>query len=1744
MDCYHDTREEEDRAYGASSEKHLDYSRFSFLDEVIMDAEVNARPEDVDYLAEKSLRRLEDPHQAVITLLGYGQFAPYNQTKGLGLLLPSGKQVYSFEAFCKGWGIHKTADWTEANWQKVQSCARLSRLASPLTLMLLSYVTPSTISRRVLECCLARHGSLVAWHLIEVAEEGEKDQEDTMVDQVSKWLSSCNEVLQDAIERATEEFKVQDTSEALRRWCNLFPKSWQAWSDFLARERMVYAQLEDVDFTGTSWHIRCDKLLKALSVYPYFKNQVARAQEFPILKKTKKIHEFIALLEDLAQRHSPASLDAVLGILGDQSRNGGGKPSHSGKTGGSKNGAQITKDTIVKTEESASASVVTQSGGVGPSADVKRGARNSKSKAAGACFGCGEQGHMKRDCPRRKSVAVKEEKGEGGGQKVTRSGHTYILSHEYSDKDSCVDTLEFTDQNGAVQQLRACFDTGSTINLCSSEACAKLRADIISLGDDGMVAQSLGGPVKLARMAELCIYGQDQSVDVAFYVPDDGSFEDGFSKFDVLVGRPTLEKLGYKLVRISAEVCQTTDGTQSAEDLVEVPPAEDLQVLWGEGLTTDSFHYYSRYPSRKDFVLDPQVSLDTLVERGVAYLTTHYADWTRIPGNKWYMFRIRPIDEAGGDIRDCPGQTHVFEFDWQEDNENHPRARQFDYSTHLISKLDDDQRQYFAGEINEYLKRRWWVPEEDAAVLGTCGNGDEGGVDRQTPRESIVIFPVVSQSASTRIRPCADARGRNRDLPPSGYYDLPIADCALTLLSYPSAYLQYKDISKAFYRLTVRRSKALSLTINNQKFLTRRIAFGVRFGPLALSCFTTALIHSIYSALLNTECPDLLPEERATYIRGLTLLVYFDDFMVSAEDPVVGNLVSELLSRVGERVAAEFPDAKADRILDVPKKHIGLNWYFKNGNLCASCPTVDPRLWKIGDTVSKRQLFRLCGLAPDPLCQHPVRSLIFDSLRSWSGSYGLATDRASWDEPLPIGEEGRKRLEELFDRVRDLSKPCEHVSWADVTELYGYSDACESGFGWTIQTPDGRVVLEQCKTFPAGLRWHTNRRELFAVVSLIKALARITSIAHHITSVRVFCDNTSTVSWCDTHLHHLKGYDKLAVRKMLQQFSEAEAAMKERGIAVRTSHIKGKENGQADELSRCTADLKLPEPLPPRQKAVFLIQGTTEGLGVKTPIFRDRCAQALTTDDSRWRGVQLRRFLKPEAERTDAERGLSWCLTIGEDGCLYFIDADKRARLYVPHQPRTPWEKTLRAQVLGAAHWHHSTATGMLARVQEECWWPNLRREVTDFCQRCLSCRREALRVVPLTGQRPRAIRSRFESVVVDFLGPFNGITVDTTQGIIQNPCILVMVDTFSTWLELRITPDQTAASTVDGLIAWSMRYGVPRHVQSDRGAGFASSVLAGVMRAFNIDHVMGAGYHPQPQGEAERAVGFVKAGLRRLTANIPLAIAFKYLGFISRLHNTSPRYGGPVTPEELLYGGRTRDGLQSLLEGGADADAPESTVDAAEYLDKLKEELGSLQMVWKHFIAEARVSNLDGGPVRHEQPVQVGDKVFRIIVDGLHKRQVLGPFVVEKIDGSMASLKGGGGAPCWQLWQAPSSEMVRRFGDLGIPDLQGLKQVLPENLCEGDLIAYRSPVDDPESVVCIDLGRVVKNNVFDEMLSVQRLVVDDEGKWYDTQGDAQHLVIIDYNDLVCSGPKVALTQQGYLRAGLKKMFQQLGVPV
>ena len=82
----------------------------------------------------------------------------------------------------------------------------------------------------------------------------------------------------------------------------------------------------------------------------------------------------------------------------------------------------------------------------------------------------------------------------------------------------------------------------------------------------------------------------------------------------------------------------------------------------------------------------------------------------------------------------------------------------------------------------------------------------------------------------------------------------------------------------------------------------------------------------------------------------------------------------------------------------------------------------------------------------------------------------------------------------------------------------------------------------------------------------------------------------------------------------------------------------------------------------------------------------------------------------------------------------------------------------------------------------------------------------------------------------MDFFGP----VALTHNG---NKYALVIVDVFSGYVEAYPLTNQDTSAAIYGLIQWVTRYGTPRILVSDQGAGFVADAFRHILKLFKVDH-------------------------------------------------------------------------------------------------------------------------------------------------------------------------------------------------------------------------------------------------------------------------------------------------------------------
>ncbi|KAG9395272.1 Chromo (CHRromatin Organization MOdifier) domain [Carpediemonas membranifera] len=151
----------------------------------------------------------------------------------------------------------------------------------------------------------------------------------------------------------------------------------------------------------------------------------------------------------------------------------------------------------------------------------------------------------------------------------------------------------------------------------------------------------------------------------------------------------------------------------------------------------------------------------------------------------------------------------------------------------------------------------------------------------------------------------------------------------------------------------------------------------------------------------------------------------------------------------------------------------------------------------------------------------------------------------------------------------------------------------------------------------------------------------------------------------------------------------------------------------------------------------------------------------------------------------------------------------------------------------------------------------------------------------------------------IDFLGPL-------PEGDHGARYVLVMIDCFSRFVELYATPNCTAESAADSIIALAGRYGCPVHLRSDQGSHFTAKLTKQLTEALHVDNDFVLPYHHQFNGIIERANGEVNRHLRAAVAELrDRRLWYRALPLVQHILNSSHHGADGFVPAEIMFGSR-----------------------------------------------------------------------------------------------------------------------------------------------------------------------------------------------------------------------------------------------
>ncbi|KAL0171669.1 hypothetical protein M9458_031980, partial [Cirrhinus mrigala] len=233
-------------------------------------------------------------------------------------------------------------------------------------------------------------------------------------------------------------------------------------------------------------------------------------------------------------------------------------------------------------------------------------------------------------------------------------------------------------------------------------------------------------------------------------------------------------------------------------------------------------------------------------------------------------------------------------------------------------------------------------------------------------------------------------------------------------------------------------------------------------------------------------------------------------------------------------------------------------------------------------------------------------------------------------------------------------------------------------------------------------------------------------------------------------------------------------------------------------------------------------------------------------------------------------------------------------RLFVPNQ--------LRQEVL---QWGHDSTLAGHQGVQRTInflsrafWWRTLRKDVQEYVLACNICARSKNPNAPSTGElQPLPIPKR----------PWTHISVDFVSGLPDSQgknTILTIVDRFSKAVHLVALSGLPSAKTTAELILEHVvrLHGFPQDIVSDRGPQFTAKFWQAFCRLVGTTSSLSSGFHPQTNGQTERANQQLERFLRCFASEHQRSWA-NYLVWAELSNNLHTSTATGLSPFEVCYG-------------------------------------------------------------------------------------------------------------------------------------------------------------------------------------------------------------------------------------------------
>jgi hypothetical protein len=194
--------------------------------------------------------------------------------------------------------------------------------------------------------------------------------------------------------------------------------------------------------------------------------------------------------------------------------------------------------------------------------------------------------------------------------------------------------------------------------------------------------------------------------------------------------------------------------------------------------------------------------------------------------------------------------------------------------------------------------------------------------------------------------------------------------------------------------------------------------------------------------------------------------------------------------------------------------------------------------------------------------------------------------------------------------------------------------------------------------------------------------------------------------------------------------------------------------------------------------------------------------------------------------------------------------------------------------------------------------WPFMRSHVKHFISTCPVCQKlSMIKQQVCTSKYITSTLSPMRRLCIDAMGPFP----KSSNG---DQYIIVVIDSFTRFVELYPAKDTTALEAARVLIIHFGRYGFAAELLSNNGTQFVNEIIASLTALLGVEHSLINPYSHEENGIVERANKEVLRHLRAILWDKRVKSTWNvFLPLVQRIMNASVHSSIGVTPASLLFG-------------------------------------------------------------------------------------------------------------------------------------------------------------------------------------------------------------------------------------------------